>query len=140
VFADIDGRRFLRSGDLARVDEDGYFFMVDRLKRMINASGFKVWPAEVEALLHAHPAIQEACVIAAHDPRRGETVKALVVLRDGAQASEQEVIDWAHARMAAYKAPRIVQFVPMLPKGGAGKVLWRELQQRENDNTTGDKP
>jgi fatty-acyl-CoA synthase len=115
--------------------------MVDRLKRMINASGFKVWPAEVEALLHAHPAILEACVIAARDPRRGETVKALVVRRPGAaEVSEQDIIDWAHARMAPYKAPRIVQFVPSLPKSGAGKVLWRELQQRENKTTTtGDK-
>lgn len=137
----IEGKRFLRTGDLARVDEDGYYFMVDRLKRMINASGFKVWPAEVEALLHAHPAILEACVIAARDPRRGETVKALVVRRPGAaEVSEQDIIDWAHARMAPYKAPRIVQFVPSLPKSGAGKVLWRELQQRENETTTtGDK-
>jgi fatty-acyl-CoA synthase len=142
VFVDIGGRRFLRSGDLARVDEDGYFFMVDRLKRMINASGYKVWPAEVEALLHGHPAIQEACVIAARDPKRGETVKALVVLHAGAEATtEQQVIDWAHERMAAYKAPRIVQFVPSLPKGGAGKVLWRELQRQEDDNNTqGDRP
>ncbi|NBY17676.1 MAG: long-chain fatty acid--CoA ligase, partial [Betaproteobacteria bacterium] len=80
-FIIIEGKRFLRTGDLGRVDEDGYFFMVDRLKRMINASGFKVWPAEVESLLYAHPAIHEACIIAAPDPVRGETVKAVVVLR-----------------------------------------------------------
>jgi fatty-acyl-CoA synthase len=139
ALVDIEGRRFLRTGDLARVDEDGYFFMVDRLKRMINASGYKVWPAEVEALLHGHPDIPEACVIAARDPKRGETVKALVVLRAGAQASEQQVIDWAHGQMAAYKAPRIVQFVPSLPRSGAGKVLWRELQQQNDQDSTGDK-
>ena len=81
AFIEIDGKRFLRTGDLGRVDEDGYFFMVDRLKRMINASGFKVWPTEVESLMYQHPAVLEACVIGASDAHRGETVKALVVLR-----------------------------------------------------------
>lgn len=134
AFIAIEGRRFLRTGDLARVDEDGYFFMTDRLKRMVNASGFKVWPAEVEALMHHHPAIQEACVIGARDPRRGETVKALVVLRAGLEQppTPEEIIAWCHERMAAYKVPRIVEFVPSLPRGGSGKVLWRELQEREN--------
>lgn len=136
AFITLDGRRFLRTGDLARVDEDGYFFMVDRLKRMVNASGFKVWPAEVEAMLHGHPAVLEACVIGARDAHRGETVKALVVLREGQHLSEQALIDWAHGRMAAYKVPRIVEFVPTLPKSATGKVQWRELQQRELDNTT----
>lgn len=132
-FVALDGKRFLRTGDLAQVDEDGYFFMVDRLKRMINASGFKVWPAEVEAMMYAHPAIQEVCVIAAHDERRGETVKALVVLRDAfkGQVSEQSIIDWSHEHMAAYKSPRIVQLVDSLPKSGTGKVQWRELQEQE---------
>ena len=132
-FVEIDGLRFLRSGDLAYVDQDGYYFMVDRLKRMINASGYKVWPAEVEALMYKHPAILEACVIAARDDRRGETVKALVVLKDGqqGQVSEQDIIAWAHEHMAAYKSPRIVEFVPALPKSGSGKILWRELQEKE---------
>ena len=131
-FFELDGKRFLRTGDLAFVDEDGYFFMTDRLKRMINASGYKVWPAEVEALMYRHPAIQEACVIAAADARRGETVKALVVLKPGHAVTEQQIIDWAHGHMAAYKSPRIVQIVPSLPKSGSGKVMWRELQEREN--------
>jgi fatty-acyl-CoA synthase len=115
------------------VDEEGYFFMVDRLKRMINASGYKVWPAEVEALLYHHPAILEACVIAARDERRGETVKALVVLKPGLrdQVSEQSIIDWAHEHMAAYKSPRIVEIVASLPKSGSGKIQWRELQEQE---------
>ncbi|MFZ2299248.1 MAG: long-chain fatty acid--CoA ligase [Aquabacterium sp.] len=132
-FLTIDGKRFLRTGDLARTDEHGYFFMVDRLKRMINASGFKVWPAEVEALMYAHPAIQEVCVIAAKDERRGETVKAVVVLKPAfrGQVSEQEIVDWAHDHMAAYKSPRIVSFAESLPKSGAGKVMWRELQAQE---------
>ncbi len=134
AFIERDGKRFLRTGDLARIDEDGYFFMVDRLKRMINASGFKVWPAEVEAMMYQHPAIQEACIIAARDARRGETVKALVVLKAGqaGQVTEQQIIDWAHGQMAAYKSPRIVEFVASLPKSGSGKVQWRELQAEQD--------
>ena len=133
AFLDIDGRRFLRTGDLGYVDEDGYFFFVDRLKRMSNAAGFKVWPAEVEALLYQHPAVQEACVIAARDARRGETVKAVVGLRPdhAVQITDPQIADWAHEHMAAYKAPRIVQFVDSLPKSGTGKVMWRQLQERE---------
>ncbi len=133
AFIELDGKRFLRTGDLGHVDDDGYFFMTDRLKRMINASGYKVWPAEVEALMYRHPAIQEACVIGARDPRRGETVKALVVLRPGecGRISEQDIIDWAHGHMAAYKSPRIVEFVASLPRSGSGKVMWRELQEQQ---------
>jgi fatty-acyl-CoA synthase len=105
----------------------------DGLKRMINASGYKVWPAEVELLLYKHPAVQEACVIAAKDAYRGETVKALVVLRSEAKGktSEQDIIDWSRDHMAAYKAPRIVELVDSLPKSGAGKVMWRLLQDKE---------
>ena len=133
AFLQIDGKRFLRTGDLATIDDDGYYFMVDRLKRMINASGYKVWPAEVEALMYRHPAILEACVIAAHDDKRGETVKALVVLREGqqGQVSEQDIIRWTHEHMAVYKSPRLVEFVSALPKSGSGKILWRELQEKE---------
>ena len=132
AFVELDGKRFLRSGDLGCVDAEGYFFMTDRLKRMINASGYKVWPAEVEALMYHHPAILEACVIGVPDERRGETVKALVVLNADSQGrvSEQDIIDWSHAQMAAYKSPRIVEFVTSLPKSGSGKVMWRELQEQ----------
>lgn len=141
AFIEIGGRRFLRTGDLAQVDADGYFFMVDRLKRMINASGFKVWPAEVESLMYRHPAVLEACVIAARDARRGETVKALVVLRAGHEAvTAQELIAWSHEHMAAYKSPRIVEFVAALPKSGSGKVMWRELQERELAATSTPQP
>jgi fatty-acyl-CoA synthase len=133
VFIEFDGKRFFRTGDLGYVDADGYFFLTDRLKRMINASGFKVWPAEVEALMFRHPAIQEACVISARDSYRGETVKAVVVLRAGhkGQVSEQDIIDWCRANMAVYKVPRIVQFADALPKSGSGKVMWRTLQEAE---------
>jgi fatty-acyl-CoA synthase len=134
-FVQIDGKRFFRTGDLARCDEDGYFYMVDRLKRMINASGFKVWPAEVESLMYQHPAVQEACVIAARDPRRGETVKAVVVLREASRGnvSEQELRDWCHDNMAAYKAPRLIEFIEALPKSGTGKIMWRALQEQQRE-------
>ena len=132
AFIDFEGERFFRSGDLGHMDEDGYFFLTDRLKRMINASGFKVWPAEVEALMFRHPAIQEACIIAAKDSYRGETVKAVVVLRATHQdTTEQQIIDWCRENMAVYKVPRIVQFVGALPKSGSGKVMWRALQEQE---------
>ncbi len=132
AFIEFGGKRFFRSGDLGRMDEDGYFFLTDRLKRMINASGFKVWPAEVEALMFRHPAIQEACIIAAKDSYRGETVKAVVVLRASHQdTTEQQIIDWCRENMAVYKVPRIVQFVAALPKSGSGKVMWRALQDQE---------
>ena len=133
ALVEIDGKRFLRTGDLGKIDEDGYFFMVDRLKRMINASGYKVWPTEIESLMYQHPAILEACVIGTPDAHRGETVKAVVVLRPEwrGRVDEQAIIDWSRDHMAAYKCPRIVEFVEVLPKSGAGKIMWRELQDRE---------
>jgi fatty-acyl-CoA synthase len=134
AFFDLEGKRFFRSGDLGRVDEDGYFFITDRLKRMINASGFKVWPAEVEALMFKHPAIQEACIISSRDSYRGETVKAVVVLRASHKGVVvgQDIIDWCRQNMAVYKAPTQVQFVDVLPKSGSGKVMWRLLQEAES--------
>lgn len=132
-FVEIDGKRFLRTGDLGFMDAEGYFFMRDRLKRMINASGFKVWPAEVENLLYGHPAIHEACVIAARDARRGETVKAVVALKPAArgtpEASAEQIMAWCRERLAAYKVPRIVTFVDALPKSATGKIQWRALQE-----------
>lgn len=133
AFIDLDDKRFFRSGDLGRVDDEGYFFLTDRLKRMINASGFKVWPAEVEALMFRHPAIQEACIIAARDSYRGETVKAVVVLRQEhlGQVTGEDIIAWCRDHMAVYKVPRVVQLVDALPKSGSGKVMWRALQEAE---------
>lgn len=133
AFVELEGKRFLRSGDLGYYDDDGYFFMVDRLKRMINASGFKVWPSEVESMLYAHPDIQEVCVIASPDEKRGETVKAVVVLRPESRGkvNEQDIMDWAREQMAAYKCPKKVEFVEALPRSGTGKLLWRELQEAE---------
>src|SRR6202047_2140991 len=133
AFIEIDAKRFLRTGDLGRVDDDGYFFMVDRLKRMINASGFKVWPSEVESLMYRHPAVLEACVIGASDAHRGETVKAFVVLRPEwtGRIEAAAIVDWCRENMAAFKVPRIVEFIDALPKSGSGKIQWRELQDRE---------
>jgi fatty-acyl-CoA synthase len=133
AFIEFEGKTFFRTGDLGRMDEDGYFFITDRLKRMINASGFKVWPAEVEMLLYKHPAVQEACIIAAHDAYRGETVKAVVVLRAQAagKTTAEDIVAWSREHMAAYKVPKIVEFVDALPKSGSGKVMWRLLQDRE---------
>jgi fatty-acyl-CoA synthase len=138
VFMELDGKKFFRSGDLGKMDEDGYFFIVDRLKRMINASGYKVWPTEIESLMYQHPAVQEACVIGTKDAHRGETVKAVIVLRPEwrGKAEAQPIIDWCREHMAAYKVPRVIEFIEALPKSGSGKIMWRELQERENAKAT----
>jgi fatty-acyl-CoA synthase len=139
AFVEIEGKRFFRTGDLGYRDEEGYFFIVDRLKRMINASGYKVWPAEVEAILYHHPDVREACVIGSRDERRGETVKALVVLKDGhrGKVSGEDIVEWARGHMAAYKVPRTVEFVDALPKTATGKIQWRMLQETENRKGAG---
>ena len=133
AFVEIDGKRFFRTGDLGYYDEDGYFFMVDRVKRMINASGFKVWPSEVEGLMYRHPAIHEVCIISSPDPKRGETVKACIVLTpeaDGA-TTKDDIVGWCKEQMAAYKVPTIIEFVDELPKSPTGKLMWRVLQEQE---------
>lgn len=129
AFVEVDGVPFFRSGDIGYRDEDGYFFMVDRVKRMVNAAGFKVWPAEIEMLMLHHPDIAECCVIAAKDERRGECVKAVIIPRPEARGTitAQGVIDWCKTQMSAYKCPTIVEFVDDLPRSGAGKVLWKNL-------------
>lgn len=116
AFLEIDGKSFFRTGDIVRMDEEGYYFLVDRLKRMINAAGFKVWPTEVENMLFKHPAVQQACVVRAPDKKRGETVKAFVILNDeyDGKITEDEIIEWSKGQMAAYKYPRIVQFTDHL--------------------------
>jgi fatty-acyl-CoA synthase len=137
AFLEHDGKKFFRTGDLGYYDEEGYFFITDRLKRMINCSGFKVWPAEVEAMLYAHPDIQEACVISAKDAHRGETVKAVVVLKapSRGKVDAEAIVAWAREKMAAFKAPRQVEFVEALPKTATGKIFWRKLQEEENKRT-----
>lgn len=133
-FIEIEGKAFFRTGDLGYRDEDGYFFIVDRLKRMINASGYKVWPAEVEAMLYHHADVREACVIGTQDARRGETVKAIVVLKESSRGkvAPDDIIAWSREKMAAYKVPRVIEFVEALPKSATGKIQWRLLQEIEN--------
>lgn len=111
------------------MDEEGYFFFSDRLKRMVNVSGMKVWPAEVENLLHGHPAVQEACVIGVPDERTGERARALIVLRPGQQVEGKDIETWARDQMAPYKVPREYEFVDSLPRSPTGKVAWRGLQE-----------
>ena len=133
AFVTLDGTRYFRSGDIGYMDEDGFFYMVDRLKRMINVSGFKVWPAEIEAMMHAHPDIAEACVIGSTHPRKGEAVKAIIVPTDPASPPKaDEIITWCKSIMAAYKCPKLIEYMDHLPKSGSGKVMWRALTDAEN--------
>lgn len=124
----VDG--YLRTGDVGRMDDRGFFYVVDRIKDMINASGFKVWPREVEDYLYQHPAVREAAVVGVPDPYRGETVKAFVSLNTGAHTTAEEIIEFCRGRMAAYKYPRLVEIVDEVPKTTSGKVLRRELRDR----------
>lgn len=138
AFIQIDGERFFRTGDMGYYDEDGYFFIVDRLKRMVNASGFKVWPAEVEGLLHGHPDVKQACIISTPHERRGESVKACIILHPDRVGSvtESDIQTWCRERMAAYKVPQVVEFMDAFPISPTGKVLWRVLQEQEWQTST----
>ncbi|MFR9800263.1 class I adenylate-forming enzyme family protein [Streptomyces sp. MS06] len=123
----------LRTGDIGFMDEQGWLYVVDRKKDMINASGFKVWPREVEDVLYTHPAVREAAVVGVPDGYRGETVKACVSLRPGAAASPDELAAHCKERLAAYKYPRQVEILPELPKTASGKILRRELRSRAHE-------
>ncbi|MGP3684996.1 class I adenylate-forming enzyme family protein [Streptomyces sp. IBSNAI002] len=120
----------LRTGDVGFMDPDGWLYVVDRKKDMINASGFKVWPREVEDVLYTHPAVREAAVVGVPDPYRGESVKAYVSLRPGARAEPAELSAYCAERIAAYKYPRQVEILAVLPKTTSGKILRRELRDR----------
>lgn len=124
-----------RTGDIGFMDASGWFYIVDRKKDMINASGYKVWPREVEDVLYAHPAVREAAVIGVGDEYRGETVKAVVSLRDGYAATRDELVTWCRERLAAYKVPRVIDFIEELPKNASGKIL-RRLLRDENVEAT----
>src|SRR5579884_1718406 len=122
---------YLHTGDVGRMDAEGWFYIVDRAKDMINASGYKVWPREVEDFLYQHPAVREAAVVGVPDPYRGETVKAFVSLRPGTAATPEELVAFCRERMAAYKCPRVVEVIDEVPKTATGKFLRRELRDRE---------
>ncbi len=126
---------WLLTGDIARMDEDGYFYIVDRKKDMIICSGYNVYPREVEEVLFEHSAIAEAVAIGVPDAYRGETVKAFVVLKAGRTATEEEIIAFCKERLAPYKVPKSVEFATDLPKSLVGKVLRRELRERERAKT-----
>ncbi len=121
---------FLHTGDVGRVDAEGWFYLVDRAKDMINVSGYKVWPREVEDYLYEHPAVREAAVVGAPDPYRGETVVAFVALREGSTAGSADLFAFCRERMAAYKRPRRIEVVHEVPKTATGKFLRRELRDR----------
>ncbi|MFD4647120.1 long-chain fatty acid--CoA ligase [Streptomyces sp. NPDC058441] len=118
---------WFHSGDLARVDDDGYYFIVDRKKDLVIRGGYNVYPREIEEVLYRHPDVAEAAVIGVPDPARGEEVAAVVVLRPGARITTDELRDYVRQRVAAYKYPRIVRFVDELPKGATGKILKRDI-------------
>ncbi len=130
--ADVLRDGWLFTGDIARIDEDGWTYIVDRKKDLINASGYKVWPNEVEEVLFEHPKIMEAAVIGVPDETRGETVKAFIVLKPGQSATVDEIRTFCKEKMAVYKVPTDVEFVETLPKSQVGKVLRRELRESEN--------
>ncbi|MFI9829967.1 class I adenylate-forming enzyme family protein [Streptomyces sp. NPDC051913] len=123
----------LRTGDIGFMDEQGWLYVVDRKKDMINASGFKVWPREVEDVLYTHPAVREAAVVGVPDGYRGETVKAYISLRPGVDTDPDELAVYCKERLAAYKYPRQVEILPDLPKTASGKILRRELRSRRQD-------
>ncbi|MFF3207947.1 class I adenylate-forming enzyme family protein [Streptomyces sp. NPDC002962] len=124
----------LRTGDIGFMDEQGWLYVVDRKKDMINASGFKVWPREVEDVLYTHPAVREAAVVGVPDGYRGETVKAYISLRPGTDADADTLAAYCKDRLAAYKYPRQVEILPDLPKTASGKILRRELRSRPQDS------
>jgi long-chain acyl-CoA synthetase len=119
---------WFHTGDLGYADEDGFFFIVDRKKDFVIRGGYNVYPREVEEVLYEHPAVAEAAVIGRPDPRLGEEVLAFVALKPGASAHENDLVDFAKERLAAYKYPREVRIVDELPKGATGKILKKELR------------
>jgi long-chain acyl-CoA synthetase len=127
----------LHTGDVGFMDADGWFYVVDRKKDQINVSGYKVWPREVEDVLYGHSAVREAAVVGVPDEYRGETVKAFVSLKPGESAREDELIAFCKERMAAYKYPRLVEFLDELPKTASGKILRRELRDKEVSGAKG---
>jgi len=127
----------LHTGDVGLMDEKGWFYIVDRKKDQINAAGYKVWPREVEDVLYGHEAVREAAVVGVPDEYRGETVKAFVSIKAGAQVDAEQLISFCKERMAAYKYPRQIEFVDELPKTASGKVLRRELRDKEVAKATG---
>lgn len=133
VFFEAGGYKWLRTGDFARLDEEGYIFLIDRVKDLIKYKGHSVYPREIEEILYEHPAVQECAVIGVKDPIKGEDIMAHIILKNEykGKITEQEIIDWTKENMAAYKYPRTVKFVRSLPKSAIGKILRRVLREKE---------
>jgi long-chain acyl-CoA synthetase len=131
-----DGKDWLFTGDIAQMDEDGYFFIVDRKKELIKPGGYQVWPREVEEAIGANPKVLEVGVAGIPDPYRGETVKAWVVLKPGETSNEAEIKAWCKERLAAYKVPTHLEFRSELPKTTVGKILRRELVRQHKETET----
>jgi len=122
---------WLHTGDVARMDEDGYFYIVDRLKDMIISGGYNVYPRDIDEVYYQHPKVQEACAIGIPHPTRGEAVKAFIVLKEGETATQEEMIDFCKDKLAKYKIPEEVEFRTSLPKSTVGKILRKELRMEE---------
>jgi long-chain acyl-CoA synthetase len=124
---------WLHTGDIGKMDEDGWFYIIDRKKDLIIASGYNIWPREVEDVLYLHPAVKETCVIGVPDPYRGETVKAFVALNEEhkGRVAPEELIEFCRSKLAAYKYPRKVEIIPEIPKTASGKLLRRLLREEE---------
>jgi long-chain acyl-CoA synthetase len=123
---------WFHTGDAGYLDDDGYLYLVDRMKDMINTAGLKIWPREVEEVLYRHPAIRECAVVGLPDPVKGEIAKAVVVTRSDARPTRDELDAYCRAHLAAYKVPRAYEFVGELPKSASGKILKRVLRQGES--------
>jgi long-chain acyl-CoA synthetase len=122
---------WLYTGDIGKMDEEGYFYIVDRKKDMIIAGGYNIYPREIDEVLFEHPKILEACAVGIPDPYRGETVKAYVVLKPGEKMTGEEVIQYCQEKLAKYKVPKTVEFMASLPKSMVGKILRKELRAME---------
>jgi fatty-acyl-CoA synthase len=121
---------WLYTGDLAQMDEEGFFYIVDRIKDMIVSGGENIYPREIEEVLFTHPAIEDAAVLGVPDSIWGENVKAFITLKPGADLSAEEVISFCKERLAGYKKPKLVEFIPEIPRNPSGKALKRELRRR----------
>ena len=131
----IDDDGWFKTGDMAKIDEDGYFFIVDRKKELIIRGGYNVYPREIEEVLYEHEAVREAAVVAVPHDELGEEVGAAVVLKDGQDVSEDDIKAYVKENVAAYKYPRVVWFVDELPKGPTGKILKREIETPDKAET-----
>jgi len=121
---------WFRTGDLARVDEDGYYYIVDRKKDLIIVNGLNVYPRHVEEVIYQHPAVAEVAVVPEKDDLHGEVPRAVIALKEGASATEREIIAFCRKRLGRFQVPRVVEFVPALPKNATGKILKRAIPPR----------